>query len=301
MADDAAATDALRGRVVVVTGGGRGIGRSTASLASSLGAVVVLNDAGLTSAGTTPDRSIADDAAAAIAASTGNVVVPSAHDLRDRSAAEALLSLAVETGGVDALIHCAGQIGEEVPAAANTPEVVEQLALDAVRMVCNVVTPALVEMQKVGRGRIVLVSSGTAVFGTRNHSAYAAGKIAALGLAKGITSELLGTDDDIAVNVALPIARTRLADIDGLPAPDGIAPALVAMALPSFAGTGDVFSMAGGRIQRVAFSLTEEASDCTDVERALAAINGLRAQPGRFEPRTMTEAMELRLGVAGVF
>ena len=98
----------LDGRVAIVTGAGRGIGRSTALLLASEGASVVVNDLGGAMDGTGRDVGPAQQVVDEIA-SAGGKAVASGADVSDHGAAEELIKTAIgEFGRLDVLVNVAG-------------------------------------------------------------------------------------------------------------------------------------------------------------------------------------------------
>jgi NAD(P)-dependent dehydrogenase (short-subunit alcohol dehydrogenase family) len=98
----------LSGRVAVITGAGRGIGREHALLFAAEGAKVVVNDAGASPAGQGSDGAPAEDVAALIRAN-GGVAVSDSHDVSDSKGAQQLIDRAItEFGRLDVLVNNAG-------------------------------------------------------------------------------------------------------------------------------------------------------------------------------------------------
>ncbi|MFC7505456.1 SDR family NAD(P)-dependent oxidoreductase, partial [Nocardioides sp. GCM10030258] len=98
----------LEGRVAIVTGAGRGIGRAHALELARHGARVVVNDYGVTAAGEGTQESPAHEVVAEIEAMGGEAVVNGA-DVADFAAAEAMVRQAIDTfGGLDILVNNAG-------------------------------------------------------------------------------------------------------------------------------------------------------------------------------------------------
>ena len=98
----------LDGRVCIVTGAGRGIGRAHAMMLAAHGARVVVNDLGGARDGTGADAGPAQEVAASIVAAGGEAVA-NTDDVSDWSGAERMVRQAVETfGGLDVLVNNAG-------------------------------------------------------------------------------------------------------------------------------------------------------------------------------------------------
>src|SRR6201996_7904184 len=98
----------LDGRVAVVTGAGRGIGRAVSRLLAAEGASVLVNDLGSAVDGSGSDAGPAADVVAEITAGGGKAVANGA-DVSDHSAAEALIAAAIgEFGRLDVLVNTAG-------------------------------------------------------------------------------------------------------------------------------------------------------------------------------------------------
>jgi len=98
----------LEGRVAIVTGAGRGVGRAYALMLAKHGAKVLVNDLGSTSAGADTDESPAADVVNAITEAGGEAVVNSS-DVSDWTGAKAMVQQAIDTfGRLDVLINNAG-------------------------------------------------------------------------------------------------------------------------------------------------------------------------------------------------
>jgi NAD(P)-dependent dehydrogenase (short-subunit alcohol dehydrogenase family) len=184
------------GRVVIVTGAGRGLGRSHARLLASRGAAVVVND-----------LQGAPDVAAEISGQ-GGIAVADEHDVSDEDQAAALVETAVSSfGGLDGVINNAA-VSIDVPFTELSPEIFDRT------MRVNVYGPFLVTKQawpylkKSGSGRVVMTISRAPVTGSPKLCSYAASKGALLGMTRQLASE--ASEHGIAVNAISPSAFTEL-------------------------------------------------------------------------------------------
>src|SRR6202453_3673090 len=209
------------GRVAVVTGGGRGLGRSYAMLLASRGAKVVVNDpgGGLTGDGT--DAGPADDVVREIAAAGGQAVA-STDSVATAAGGKAIVDAALDMDGrIDILIHNAGNVRR-----ASLKEMSYE-DFDAVldvhlRGAFNIVRQAFPVMCEAGYGRIVLTSSIGGLYGNHNVANYAAAKAGVVGLSH--VAALEGDAHGVACNVIVPAAATRMAAATDTPPSPPVGP-----------------------------------------------------------------------------
>ncbi len=204
------------GKVAIVTGAGRGIGRAIASRLARERVRVVINDIGCSPNGIGQDPSVADAAAAEIRAMGGDAIADH-HDVGRRSEVEALFRSAVEAfGRVDILVSNAGIVREGAIKDITDEDWQAQLRtmLDGT-FLC---TQQFVRHVKGrgGPGRVLMVSSMLGLQGASQVAAYCAAKGAIFGFALSAAQEL--AELGITVNVLSPMAYTRLTA--GLPLMD---------------------------------------------------------------------------------
>jgi NAD(P)-dependent dehydrogenase (short-subunit alcohol dehydrogenase family) len=197
------------GKVAVVTGGGRGMGRAYCLLLASRGAAVVVNDPGVQPRGDDPDASVAADVVKEIEAA-GRRAVAATDSVATAEGGAAIVDTALRTfGRVDLLVHNAGVVTASTFADQPMDEVLNIMAVHLLGA-WYVGQPAWRDMEKRGYGRIVLTTS-MAQFGHYRQPAYAAAKTGIIGLVKSLAHEARHKDLDIKVNAIAPLAGTRLA------------------------------------------------------------------------------------------
>ncbi len=181
----------LDGRIAIVTGGARGIGRAIADRLSESGARVVIWDV---------DGAAAENTAASIF----NAVAYAA-DVTDPASIETALGATVSGIGVpDILVNNAGITGPNHPLDQYPIEAwrqVIEIDLMGVFYCCRAVVPL---MRRLDRGRIVNIASIAGKEGNPNASAYSAAKAGVIGLTKSLGKEL--TETGIRVNAVAPAA-----------------------------------------------------------------------------------------------
>ena len=195
------------GRVAIVTGAGRGIGRATAELLAAEGAAVVVNDIGVTTLGEGGDLHLADEVAGAIVAAGGRAVAN--HDsVAEYSSAQRIVAQAeTELGPVDILVNNAGLTGN-VPAVGHDPDLFHRIVASHLHGTFNCCQHVLPGMLARGRGRVVNLLSRSGLVGTAGTSAYGAAKGAVFGYGNVVARELVGTG--VTMNAVVPSAtRTR--------------------------------------------------------------------------------------------
>lgn len=195
------------GKVVVVTGAGRGIGRSHALLLAAKGAAVVVADNGASIDGTAWRTGPADAVAAEIAQSGGSAVACSAS-VADEDGAKSIVDTAVDAfGRIDAVINNAG---------VHDPGLFETLSVERFRAMLDVhffgtlflSRAAWPHLRNAGHGRIVNTVSEAMLGGIPELTSYGAAKGAVLGLTRNLATE--GVTHGIGVNALVPRAYTRM-------------------------------------------------------------------------------------------
>jgi len=239
-------------RVAVVTGGGRGLGRSYATLLASQGAKVVVNDPGGSLTGDDTDARPADDVVREITAAGGQAVA-SAESVTTAAGGKAILEAALDTyGRLDILIHNAG-IVRSAPLKEMSYEDFEAVLDVHLRGAFHVVRPAFPVMCDAGYGRIVLTSSIGGLYGNHGVANYAAAKAGVIGLSNVVALE--GAVEGVQSNVIVPAAVTRMAegiDTSEYPpmGPELVAPVVGWLAHESCSITGEVLIALAGRVAR---------------------------------------------------
>jgi NAD(P)-dependent dehydrogenase (short-subunit alcohol dehydrogenase family) len=254
----------LDGRVVVVTGAGRGIGREHALLLAAHGAKVVVNDLGAGPDGSGADASPAKQVVEEIIAA-GGTATANTDDVADADGAENLIDTAVrEFGRIDALINNAGILRDRslVNMSDEEWDVSIRVNLRGCFLPSRAVARRWREASKAGAtldACIVNTSSESGVFANAGQSNYAAAKSGVATLTE-VWSKELGRYG-VKVNAILPRARTRLTDSDAIQAregrfdhwdPSNVAPFVAYLASTQCAPSGEVFLVGGGTVQRCA-------------------------------------------------
>jgi NAD(P)-dependent dehydrogenase (short-subunit alcohol dehydrogenase family) len=271
------------GRIAVVTGSGRGLGRSYAMLLASRGAKVVVNDSGGSLAGEGIDADPAERVAEEIRAAGGEALACTAS-VATREGGEAIIATATENyGGIDILIHNAGNVrrGSLKEMSYEDFDAVLDVHL---RGAFHVVRPAFPVMCAAGYGRIVLTSSIGGLYGNHGVANYAAAKAGVIGLSN--VAALEGAPDGVTSNAIVPAAVTRMAagiDTSAYPpmGPDLVAPIAAWLAHESCSVTGEVFIALAGRVARAV--IAESPGVCRpswtveDVGAHLDAIRNIEA------------------------
>ena len=247
------------GRVAVITGAGRGLGREYALLLASKGAKIVVNDLGVSMQGDGSDAGPAETVVREIQAA-GGIAVASTDSVATAEGAKAIIQAAIDHyGRIDILIHNAGTVRygslEEIP-NADFEAVVGVHLMGAFYLARN----AFPHMAKAGYGRMVLTSSIGGLYSIPNGVPYAVSKSGMIGLNNVIALE--GADKNIKSNIILPGAVTRMAeglDISQYPpmGPELVAPVVAWLVHESCSVSGELYTSMAGRVARAFIAETE--------------------------------------------
>ncbi|MER6973730.1 SDR family oxidoreductase [Nocardioides sp. NPDC000445] len=286
----------LDGRVAVVTGAGRGIGREHALLLAREGAAVVVNDLGGANDGAGSDAGPAQEVADEIKAAGGRAVA-NTDNIATWAGAQALVDQAVEKlGGLDIVVNNAGILRDAFVAGITEAQYdsVIDVHLKGHFAVLHHAAAYWKERSKAGEqvaASVINTASASGTFavnsGQANYGAAKAG-IAAMTLVAAQELERYG----VRVNAIAPVARTRLTlatpgmgalfaqevpegEFDAF-SPANIAPIVAYLAQEKCPLSGQVLAVQGGAIQRLVGWTIEETIETDgpwlvdDLERRLA-------------------------------
>ncbi|MFV9453166.1 SDR family oxidoreductase [Rhodococcus sp. NM-2] len=255
------------GRVVIVTGAGRGIGRAHALAFAAEGAKVVVNDIGAGVDGSATGESPAERVVAEIVAAGGEAVV-NGDDVADWAGAENLINTAIGTyGRLDVLVNNAGFLRDRMLVGMSEQEwdAVVRVHLKGHFATLRHAAAYWRAEAKAGNpvdARIVNTSSGAGLQGSIGQGNYAAAKAGIAEMTIQAAAEL--KNYGVTVNAIAPAARTRMtvgaggamAEAMAAPeegfdamAPENISPLVVWLgSTESKDVTGRVFEVEGGKI-----------------------------------------------------
>ena len=196
----------LPGKVVVVTGGGRGIGAATARALTERGAHVAIGDVDL-------------ETAEATAAALGGRAIALRLDVTDRPGFTAFLDeVEARLGPIDVLINNAGIMPLATIDAEDDAAVIRQLEIN-LHAVIHGTKEAVRRMRPRGTGHVVNVASTAGKAGFAGGATYCACKHGVVGFSEAVRGELRGSG--IEISVVMPgIVQTELAT--GLPEARGV-------------------------------------------------------------------------------
>ncbi|MBJ8345866.1 SDR family oxidoreductase [Antrihabitans sp. YC2-6] len=252
------------GRVVIVTGAGRGIGRAHALAFAAEGAKVVVNDLGAGLDGSASSSDPAQEVVDEIVAAGGQAVVNGA-DVADWSGAKDLIATALENfGTLDVLVNNAGFLRDRMLANLSEDEwdAVIRVHLKGHFAPMRHAIEYWRGQSKAGKpvaGRIINTSSGAGLAGSIGQGNYAAAKAGIAGLTLNAAAEF--GRYGVTVNAIAPAARTRMteaafaetmakpdAGFDAM-APENVSPLVVWLGSTESADvTGRVFEVEGGKV-----------------------------------------------------
>jgi NAD(P)-dependent dehydrogenase (short-subunit alcohol dehydrogenase family) len=199
----------LEGKVILVTGGGRGIGRETALIAARQGAKVVVNDLGAGVHGEGADKGPAQEVADLIN-SAGGQALANTESVTDLAAVNRMVGAAMEKfGGLHAVSNPAGILRDRM-AHNMTEDEWDAIMTVHLRGHFNVVRATINHFRTQQDGVYVMWSSTSGLIGNVGQSNYGAAKMGIAGLSRIIAME--GARNNVRANSIAPGAMTRMTD-----------------------------------------------------------------------------------------
>lgn len=250
----------LEGRVAIVTGAGRGLGRSHALALARHGAKLVVNDLGGDLQGEGRDETPARQVVAEITAAGGEAVV-SGHDVSDWAQAAALVDCAIDAfGRLDILVNNAGILRDRTLANMSEAEwdAVIRVHLKGHAAPTRHAMAHWREVSKTGQAvaaSVIHTTSLAGLVGNFGQANYAAAKLGVIGLSRVVALE--GAKYGVRSNAVSPSARTRIetslepppADVFDVFNPDNVSPLIVWLATADCPATNQVFQAYGNRVE----------------------------------------------------
>ena len=289
-------TGRLTGRVVVVTGAGRGLGRAHALALAAEGASVVVNDLGVDDDGRGSDATAADAVVSEIVDAGGSAVADH-HDVSDWEAAGEIVAGAVAAfGNVDVVVNNAGILRDRAIVTMTEADWDDVLRVHLKGHFAMTHWAAAHWRQRHHDGErrprsLIHTASTSGLFANPGQSNYGAAKSGIATLSQIAAQELARYD--VISNCIVPGARTRLTlSQPGLPEimepppggfdewdPANVSPLVVLLAAQDCRVTGETLSVMGGSLQRMmpwTPGASAESTTTWTVDGLAAALESLR-------------------------
>ncbi len=241
----------LQGRVAVVSGGGKGLGRAFCLDLAARGAKVVVNNRNRVV--DDDGRGPADHVVREIR-DAGGTAIADYHDVADPASGSAIVHAATEQWGrLDICVANAG-VGTGGMFHKESDDEFEGLLSINLLGAARLARAATIVMRPAGYGRIVLVASTGGLYGDVGLSAYAASKGAMIALGRSLAAE--GARRGVLTNLLLPYATTQMTetgmadDYASAATVDRVAPVLSALVAEECHLNGRLIVTGGGRLRR---------------------------------------------------
>ena len=281
-------TDELRldGKVALVTGAGRGLGRAYAHLLAARGASVVVNDLGAELDGTGRDTGFAASVVDEIEAAGGRAVA-NVDTVATEEGARSMFEQALESfGGLHIVINNAGNFTPARQFLETSGDSFRQVLQVHLMGTVNTVRASWAHLVGQGYGRIINIGSHTGYFGHSGRFEYASAKGAVHGFTLSLAME--GRVHGIGVNVLAPGAGTRpvrswddqaIFSTEAF-APDLVAPTALWLAHESCDLTGQAIGVIAGASSRIVIAETRGYQSRWPTPEAVAAHREAIVEPG---------------------
>ena len=247
---------ALEGKVVIVTGAGRGIGREVALAAAREGAKLVVNDLGGAvdgeGASNAPAQEVVDEIKRA-----GGQAVANFDIVAEPGPAANIVKTAVDSfGTVDIVVNNAGVLRDKTfhNMTVEDFDFVVKVHFLGTAYVTHAAWPI---MRAKAYGRVVVTSSNSGIYGNFGQANYAGAKLAVVGFMNALRLE--GQKYNIFVNALAPVAGTRMTESLMTPEmlakldPSFVSPMVAYLCSEQCQRTGEIFSAGAGNFARIEY------------------------------------------------
>ncbi|QRY77928.1 SDR family oxidoreductase [Pseudomonas sp. PDNC002] len=205
----------MEGKVAIVTGAGRGIGREMALQMAAQGARVVVNDVGVTVTGAVDDEDPGREVVDAIRAAGGEAVL-SRDSVSEWDSAQRIVQLAMDSfGRIDAVVNNAGILRDRI-FHQMTPEEFDSVIKVHLYGSFYMSRAAITHFREQKSGAFVHMTSTSGLIGNVGQANYAAAKLGIAGLSKSIALD--GARYGVRSNCIAPFAWSRM--VGSIPAED---------------------------------------------------------------------------------
>lgn len=195
------------GRVVLVTGGGRGMGAAHCAELARRGARIVVNDLGGDVSGHGTDSAPAEEVASAIRDAGGEAIAHAGTVATEEGCAAMIAACISHFGRLDGVLHNAGN-ATWMPIAEMSEAAFDDVLRVHLYAAANLTRLAWPHLRD--GGRLLYITSGAGLYGSPTLAHYAAAKVGLVGLMRVVASEGGGTG--IAANALAVCASTRMMD-----------------------------------------------------------------------------------------
>jgi NAD(P)-dependent dehydrogenase (short-subunit alcohol dehydrogenase family) len=266
----------LAGKVAVVTGAGRGVGRGIALELARSGAAVIVNDLGSSLSGASTDETPAKSVVREIEA-LGGRAIEDRHDVASFTDAEAIIDAARSSfGRIDIVVNNAGNLRDAI-FHRMTEQDFDAVVAVHLKGTFNVSRAAAPHFKQQGSGSFVHMTSTSGLIGNFGQANYCAAKLGIAGLSKAIALDM--QKFGVRSNAVAPFAWTRMVGsipddtpeqkrrVEGLKklAPEKVAPFVVALCSDTASHiTGQIFSVRNNEIYLFSQPRPLRMAHCSD-------------------------------------